>query len=164
MQTRNTMKMEGCPRKASQPWEQMCLLGDHGSPQHTVQGSRATVDAASHLGPSDKDGGLRVMGMSRKGNTWLAGRGGLSAVRRFCFPLFCAHQCVLGSLRPRVASSCVVAACGPSAGLYLFSLTPCGFRQMHTPSFNSQCAPGFDWCVLTQGLRRNTTSAGSASS
>ena len=81
--------------RASQPWEQTCLLREQGSPQRTVQGSRATVDAVSHLGLSDKDRGLGVTGMSRKGHTWPAGRGGLSAVRRvLSFPPSCAHECV----------------------------------------------------------------------
>ena len=123
-QTRNTMRTEGCPQTASQPWEPMCFLGDQGS-QRTAQGSRATVDAVSHLSPSDKGGGLRVTGMSRKGNAWPAGRGGLSAVRRvLLFPLFCAHKCVLSSLRPRVLSSCA-----PSAGLCLFHSRPVGLGR-----------------------------------
>lgn len=140
VQTRNT-RTEGCPQRASQPWEQTCLLGEQGSPQRTVQGSRATVDAVSHLGPSDKDGGLRVTGMSRKGHTWPVGRGGLSAVRRvLIFPPSCARE--------GVRAPCSRVWCphpGPSAGLCLFSFTPRGF------SFNSECAPGCDRRVLTRG-------------
>ena len=137
--------------RASQPWEETCLLGEQGSPQRTVQGSRATVDAVSHLGPSDKDRGL---GNVKKRTHVASGqRWPVCCEEGFEFsPFLCPRVC-LSSLQP-----CVVSRAGPSAGLCLFSFTPRGF------SFNSECAPGCDRHVLTRGPSRNAASAGSAGS
>lgn len=156
MQTRNTMKTEGCPQRASQPWEQMCFLGDQGSPQHTAQGSLATVDAVSHLGPSDRQGHGNVKERKRVAS---GQRRPVCREEGFAFPPF---------LRPQVcpelpAAVCVVLVWAECRPLFI-SFTPRGFRQMHTSSFNSKHAPGCDWRVLTQGLSRSTASAGSAGS
>ena len=59
------------------------------------------------------------------------------------------------------AAACVVLVCAECRPLFI-SFTPCGFRQMHTPSFNSKRAPRCNWRVLTRGLSRNTASVGSA--
>lgn len=83
-------------------------------------------------------------------------------MRRFCFPLFCAHQCVLGSLRPRVASVCggrVWAECRP---LLIFTHALWVSADAHAELYLTACSRMRLVC-FNPGLRRGTTaSAGSA--